>query len=105
MPFRHAGVVLGGHYRPAIYQGGQDFGVVLGKFGLRGVAGLDVETVKRHRFSIRSRIAWIDFMAALKAARLHDAVGVLLKDMRQTPYVVRELARMVARRFGGARKV
>ena len=71
----------------------------------RRLSPSDVETVKRHRFSIRSRIAWIDFMAALKAARLHDAVGVLLKDMRQTPYVVRELARMVARRFGGARKV
>ena len=65
----------------------------------------DVETVKQHRFTIRSRIAWIDFMGALKAAKVHDALGVLLKDVRQTPYVARGLARMVAGRFGGTRKV
>ena len=65
----------------------------------------DVETVKQHQFTIRSRLAWIDFMGALKAAKLHDALGVLLKDFRQTPYVARGLARMVAGRFGGARKV
>lgn len=65
----------------------------------------DIETVKRHRFSTRSRIAWIDFMAALKAARPDKALGVLLKDVRQMPYLAQGLARMVSGRFGGARKV
>ena len=65
----------------------------------------DVATVKLHRFTTRSRIAWIDFMAALKAARPDSALGVMLKDVRQTPYIVRGLARMIAGRFGGARKV
>jgi hypothetical protein len=64
-----------------------------------------VDTVKQHRFTVRWRIAWIDFMGALKAAKLHDALGGLLKGLRQTPYVARGLASMVAVRFGGARKV
>lgn len=38
---------LGGSYRLAVHQGGEDFGVVLGKLGLGGVAGLEVEPGKR----------------------------------------------------------
>ena len=65
----------------------------------------DVAAVKRHRFTNRSRLAWIDFMAALKAGRLHAALGVVLRDVRQAPYLLRGVARMVMGRFGGARKV
>lgn len=61
--------------------------------------------VKRHRFTTRSRIAWIDFMAALKAADPVRALGVLLNDIQQTPYIARGVAKMLAARFGGARKV
>lgn len=64
-----------------------------------------VETVKQHRFTIKLRIAWIDVIAAFKAAKLHDALGVLLKDVRQTPHIARGLARMVAGHFGGVPKV
>ena len=64
----------------------------------------DVATVKLHRFTTRSRIAWIDFMAAVKAARPDSALAVMLKDVRQAPYIIRGLARMIAGRFGGARK-
>jgi len=65
----------------------------------------DAATVKRHRFTTRSRIVWIDFMVALKGGKPVDALGVVLRDARQAPYIVRGLARMIVRRFGGAGKV
>ncbi len=68
------------------------------------VSAADRKLVEQHRFSIRSRIAWIDFMAGLKAGRPDKALGVILKDVRQLPYVTRGFARMVASRFGGAKK-
>jgi hypothetical protein len=61
--------------------------------------------VEQHHFSIRSRIVWIDFMAALKGGRPDRALGVVTKDMRQAPYVARGLVRMVAGRFGARKKV
>jgi hypothetical protein len=61
--------------------------------------------VDQHRFSIRSRITWIDFMAALKGGKPFKAASVMLKDVRQLPYVTRGLVRMVAGRFGGRKKV
>ena len=64
----------------------------------------EAATVKRHRFTTRSRIAWIDFMAALKGGQPVHAIGVVLKDPRQTPYIFRGLARMIAGRFAGAGK-
>jgi succinoglycan biosynthesis protein ExoU len=64
----------------------------------------DSRIVERHRFTTRSRIVWIDFMAALKGGKPFGALGAVLKDIRQTPYVVRGVVRMVAGRFGGARK-
>jgi succinoglycan biosynthesis protein ExoU len=65
----------------------------------------DATVVKRHRFSTRARIAWIDFMAALKGAQPVRAAIVALKDIRQIPYLSRGVARMVAGRFGALRKV
>lgn len=65
----------------------------------------DAKLVRRHRFSTRSRIVWIDFMAALKGGKPFCALGVVLKDARQAPYVTRGLVRMVAGRFGGGKKV
>ncbi len=64
----------------------------------------DGKLVEQHRFSTRSRIVWIDFMAALKGGKPFHALGIILKDVRQLPYVMRGIARMVASRFGGAQK-
>ena len=64
----------------------------------------DAKLVKQHRFSTRSRLVWIDFMAALKGGKPFHALGVILKDVRQLPYVMRGVVRMVASRFGGAKK-
>ncbi|MEQ1779958.1 MAG: glycosyltransferase family 2 protein [Hyphomonadaceae bacterium] len=64
----------------------------------------DARLVEQHRFSTRSRIVWIDFMAALKGGKPFHALSVILKDMRQLPYVMRGIVRMVASRFGGAQK-
>jgi succinoglycan biosynthesis protein ExoU len=65
----------------------------------------EASIVKRHRFTTRSRIAWIDFMSAVKAANPVGALGVVLKDVKQAPYIMRGVGKMVAARFGGARKV
>lgn len=56
--------------------------------------------VRKHRFTTRSRIVWIDFMAQLKKLDLLGATGTLLKDPRQAPYVLRGLLRIAARRLG-----
>ena len=69
------------------------------------LSAADARLVEQHRFSTRSRIAWIDFMAALKGGKPVRALGVILKDARQAPYVTRGVVRMVAGRFGGAKKV
>jgi succinoglycan biosynthesis protein ExoU len=60
--------------------------------------------VKAHRFSTRSRIVWIDFMAALKSRKPADVAAVLLKDVRQIPYVIAGLWKIVVRRATGAPK-
>lgn len=65
----------------------------------------DARIVRKHRFTTRSRIVWIDFMTALKAGSFFRAGGVVLKDVRQAPYVARGVFRMIAGRFGGRRKV
>lgn len=64
----------------------------------------DAALVRKHRFSTRSRLVWIDFMERVKRGHVLNAAGVVLKDMRQAPYVARGVARMVAGRFGGAKK-
>ncbi len=65
----------------------------------------DAKLVERHRFSTRSRIVWIDFMASLKRGKPLAASALVLKDIRQMPYVARGLVRMVAGRFGGGNKI
>jgi len=69
------------------------------------LSAADATRVRRHRFTTRSRIVWIDFMAALKAGNVFGAAGLVLKDVRQAPYVARGIFRMLAGRFGGRRKV
>lgn len=69
------------------------------------LSATDRKLVDQHRFSTRSRITWIDFMAALKGGKPFHAASVMLKDVRQLPYVARGLVRMVAGRFGGGKKV
>jgi succinoglycan biosynthesis protein ExoU len=69
------------------------------------LSGTDAALVKKHRFSIRSRMVWIDFMDRVKRGHVFNAAGVVLKDVRQAPYVARGLVRMVAGRFGGGKKV
>lgn len=60
--------------------------------------------VRRHLFTTRSRIVWIDFMTRLKKFNLPGAASTLLRDPRQIPYVARGLLGIVARRFGARNK-
>ncbi len=60
----------------------------------------DARLVKKHRFTTRSRLVWIDFMARLKRKNIFGAAGVVLKDVRQVPYVMRGFGRIVAKRLG-----
>lgn len=69
------------------------------------LSAADARMVRRHRFTTRSRIVWIDFMTALKSGNVLGAAGVVFKDLRQTPYVARAIYRMIAARFGGRKKV
>jgi succinoglycan biosynthesis protein ExoU len=64
----------------------------------------DARLVRQHRFTTRSRIVWIDFMARLKRLNLPGAAWAVLKDPRQVPYVMRGLGKIVARRMGFAKK-
>ena len=66
-----------------------------------GLSQADAALVTKHRFTTRSRIAWIDFMAAMKKGNVVGAAGVILKDVRQLPYITRGIVRMFAGRFGG----
>ncbi|MEZ6028438.1 MAG: glycosyltransferase family 2 protein [Hyphomonadaceae bacterium] len=60
----------------------------------------EAKLVRKHRFTTRSRIVWIDFMARLKRKNLFGAAGVVLKDVRQAPYVMRGLGKIVTKRLG-----
>jgi succinoglycan biosynthesis protein ExoU len=61
------------------------------------------ELVSEHRFSTRSRILWIDFIAALKDGKPFQALRLMLRDPRQAPYVLRGLWKIVIRRSPGAK--
>ena len=61
----------------------------------------DAALVTKHRFTTRSRLAWIDFMTAMKKGNVVGVAGVILKDVRQLPYITRGIVRMFAGRFGG----
>ncbi len=56
--------------------------------------------VKRHQLHIRSRIVWIDFMAAIKAGKPFRALTIMLRDPRHAPYVLRGLWTIFLRRLG-----
>jgi len=60
----------------------------------------DAALVKKHRFTTRSRIVWIDFMTKLKKGNVVGATGAVLKDPRQVSYITRGIIRMFAGRFG-----
>lgn len=63
------------------------------------LSAADAALVTKHRFTTRSRLAWIDFMTAMKKGNIFGAAGAVLKDPRQIPYVTRGIIRMVAGRF------
>lgn len=54
-----------------------------------------------HRFYIRRRIAWIDFMDGLKKGNVFRAGWVMLKDPRQAPGLIGKFSDMVIRRITG----
>lgn len=57
--------------------------------------------VRKHRFNTHARIVWIDFMDALKSGKVFRAAGVVLKDPRQAPYVLRSLRNMFVQKLTG----
>ena len=63
------------------------------------IAAEDARLVKKHRFTTRSRITWIDFMAALKRGHVFRVAAIVLKDPRQAPYLARGLWKTLTRRF------
>jgi succinoglycan biosynthesis protein ExoU len=64
----------------------------------------EAKLVRKHRFTTRSRIVWIDFMARLKRRKPFAALGIVMKDPRQAPYVMRGLGKIVVRRLTGGKK-
>jgi succinoglycan biosynthesis protein ExoU len=60
--------------------------------------------VADHRFTTRSKIVWMDFMDTLKSDRPFRAMGIMLRDPRQAPYVLRGLGAILVRRLTGAKK-
>ena len=60
--------------------------------------------VRRHRFSTRSKIVWIDFMETLKAGKPFRALSIMLRDPRQAPHVLRGLWKILVSRLTGAKK-
>jgi succinoglycan biosynthesis protein ExoU len=64
----------------------------------------DRRLVRDHRFTTRSKIVWIDFMETLKAGKPFRALAIMLRDPRQTPYVLRGLGKILVRRLGSVKK-
>jgi succinoglycan biosynthesis protein ExoU len=60
--------------------------------------------VEHHRFTTRSRIVWIDLIEALKHKRIFPALGIMLRDPRQAPYMLRELGKIAFRRLSGRKR-
>jgi succinoglycan biosynthesis protein ExoU len=61
----------------------------------------DAKLVRKHRFTTHARIVWIDFMAAMKKGDVFRAAGVVLKDPRQAPHVLRSIRNMFVQKLGG----
>ncbi len=59
----------------------------------------EAKLVKRHRFSTRYRLLWIDFMTAAKKGEVFRAGWVVVKDPRQAPKLFAALGRMVVEKL------
>jgi succinoglycan biosynthesis protein ExoU len=64
----------------------------------------DARLVRAHRFTTQARLAWFDFMDALKAGRIFRAASVVLRDPRQAPYVLRNIWSTFTRKLKSVRK-
>ena len=60
--------------------------------------------VRAHAFSTKKKIAWIDFIENLKAKRLAQAAGVVVKDPRLAPHLGGGLMKIVGKRLPGGGK-
>jgi succinoglycan biosynthesis protein ExoU len=61
----------------------------------------ELKALKAHRAVTQRKLAWIDFIDALKAKRAVRALGIMLHDPKQAWYITRGLGRIAARRAGG----
>lgn len=68
-----------------------------------GLSAEETRLVQAHRFSTERRIAWIDFMDGVKALDVFRALGVLLRDPRQTAHLLGKFAAAAARRIARGR--
>lgn len=60
--------------------------------------------LRDHRFYIRRRIVWIDFMDAVKKGNVFRVVGVMLKDPRQAPELAGRFSGLVIRKITGQKQ-
>lgn len=63
------------------------------------VAGSARKALKSHRLSVQKKISSIDFVDALKAGHLLTATGIMIRDPRQTAYLVRAITGILARKI------
>lgn len=59
--------------------------------------------LRDHRFHIRRRIAWIDFMDGVKKANVFQVGAVMLKDPRQAPGLIGKFGDLVIRKITGGK--
>jgi len=60
--------------------------------------------LRDHRFYIRRRIVWIDFMDAVKKGNVFRVIGVMLKDPRQAPELARKFSSLVISKITGQKR-
>jgi succinoglycan biosynthesis protein ExoU len=60
----------------------------------------EIRAIQAHRLSTLEKLAWIDFMAALKSRRVFAAAGIVVRDPRMAAPIVSGLLGIVARRLG-----
>jgi len=78
-----------------IYESADDRLIASGK-----LEEAEKKLVRRHQFVTRSRILWIDFIEAIKAGKPFRALGFVLRDPRQAPYILRGLWNEFTDRIG-----
>jgi len=66
--------------------------------------GQHANLLRDHRFYIRRRIVWIDFMDAVKKGNVFRAVWVMLKDPRQAPDLAGKFSGLVIRKLAGQKR-